>query len=48
VQQVVGNDLLQQLSARTGITVPDLLSKLAKVLPETIDRMTPDGVIPGR
>lgn len=48
VQQVVGSDLLQQLSARTGIAVPDLLGKLAKVLPETIDKMTPDGVIPGR
>jgi uncharacterized protein YidB (DUF937 family) len=48
VQQVVGNDLLQQLSARTGIAIPDLLGKLAKVLPETIDKMTPDGVIPGR
>ena len=46
LQQVVGSDLLQQLSAKTGITVPDLLQKLAQVLPETVDKMTPDGVIP--
>ena len=46
LQQVVGNDLLQQLSAKTGVPVPDLLQKLSQVLPETIDKMTPDGVIP--
>ncbi len=47
LQGVVGNDLLQQLSAKTGVSVPDLLQKLSQVLPETVDKMTPDGVIPG-
>lgn len=47
LQQVVGSDLLRQLSAKTGVPTHDLLQKLSQVLPETIDRMTPDGVIPG-
>jgi len=47
LQQVVGSDLLQQLSAKTGVSSHDLLQKLVQVLPETIDKMTPDGVIPG-
>ena len=47
LQQVVGSDLLQQLSAKTGVSAPDLLQKLSHLLPETIDKMTPDGKIPG-
>jgi uncharacterized protein YidB (DUF937 family) len=47
MQDVVGADLLQKLSAKTGIPVPDLLQKLSQMLPETIDKMTPDGVVPG-
>lgn len=47
LQDVVGIDLLQKLSAKTGIPVPDLLQKLSQMLPETIDKMTPDGVVPG-
>jgi uncharacterized protein YidB (DUF937 family) len=46
LHQVVGDDLLQQLSTKTGMSVPDLLQKLSQVLPETIDKMTPDGAIP--
>jgi uncharacterized protein YidB (DUF937 family) len=46
VQQVLGPDLLQQLSAKTGMPVAELAQKLAQILPQTIDQMTPDGVIP--
>jgi uncharacterized protein YidB (DUF937 family) len=46
VQQVLGSDLLQEMSTRTGIPVGDLTQKLAQVLPEAIDKMTPGGVIP--
>jgi uncharacterized protein YidB (DUF937 family) len=46
VRSVVGSDLLQQLSARTGLSVGDLTQKLAQVLPQAVDKMTPDGVIP--
>jgi uncharacterized protein YidB (DUF937 family) len=46
LQQVLGADLVQQLSAKLGIPAPDLLGKLAQVLPDAIDKMTPQGVIP--
>jgi len=46
VQQVLGSDLLQEMSARTGIPVGELTQKLAQILPEAIDKMTPGGVIP--
>jgi uncharacterized protein YidB (DUF937 family) len=46
VQRALGPDLLQQLSQKSGVSVDDLSRKLAEVLPEAVDRMTPDGSIP--
>ena len=46
VQQVLGLDLLNEMSARTGMPVAELAQKLAQVLPQAIDGMTPGGVIP--
>ena len=46
VHRVLGPDLLQQLSARSGLPVQELVEKLAQVLPQAVDRMTPDGTIP--
>jgi len=46
VQQVLGADLLQQMSAKTGMSVSELTQRLAQVLPEAIDKLTPGGVIP--
>jgi uncharacterized protein YidB (DUF937 family) len=46
VHQVLGPDLIQQLAAKTGLSVPELTQKLAQILPQAVDRMTPDGVIP--
>jgi uncharacterized protein YidB (DUF937 family) len=46
VQQVLGMDLLQEMSAKTGMPVAELTQKLAQVLPQAIDQMTPGGVIP--
>ncbi|HEV7633452.1 MAG TPA: YidB family protein [Steroidobacteraceae bacterium] len=46
LQQVLGPDLVQQLAAKTGMAPADMLQKLAKVLPQAVDNMTPDGVIP--
>jgi uncharacterized protein YidB (DUF937 family) len=47
VQQVLGADLIQQMAARTGMPVAELTQKLAQILPQEIDKMTPGGVIPG-
>jgi uncharacterized protein YidB (DUF937 family) len=46
VHRVLGPDLLQQLSAKSGLSVQDLADKLSHVLPQAVDRLTPDGTIP--
>jgi uncharacterized protein YidB (DUF937 family) len=46
VQRTLGPDLLQQLSAKSGLSVSELAQKLSHVLPQAVDKMTPDGAIP--
>jgi uncharacterized protein YidB (DUF937 family) len=46
VQRALGPDLLQQLSQKSGVSVDDLSRKLAEVLPQAVDKMTPNGTIP--
>ena len=46
VHRVLGADLLQQLAAKSGLPVQELVDKLAQVLPQAVDRLTPDGTIP--
>lgn len=46
VHKVLGPDLLQQLSAKSGLSVQDLTQKLSQVLPGAVDSLTPDGIIP--
>jgi len=44
--RVLGGDLLQQLAAKTGLSVQDLSQRLAQVLPDVVDKLTPNGVLP--
>ena len=46
VHKALGPDLLQQLSDKSGLSVQDLAQRLARVLPEAVDKLTPDGAIP--
>jgi len=46
VHKVLGPDLLQQLSQKSGLSVPELTQKLAQVLPQAVDKLTPEGAIP--
>lgn len=46
VHRVLGPELLQQLAAKTGLSVQDLTEKLSQVLPQAVDHLTPDGKIP--
>jgi uncharacterized protein YidB (DUF937 family) len=46
VQRALGPDLLQQLAAKSGMSVQDLTAKLAQVLPQAVDNLTPNGAIP--
>jgi len=45
VHRAIGPDLLQQLAAKTGMSVPELTRKLAQVLPQAVDHLTPGGTI---
>lgn len=44
--QVFGGDLLGRLTQQTGLSQGDLLGQLAQVLPQAVDRMTPQGQVP--
>jgi uncharacterized protein YidB (DUF937 family) len=46
LQRVFGADVLQQLSQKSGLSVQDVAQKLAQVLPQAVDTMTPDGKVP--
>ena len=46
VQRALGPELLQQLSQRSGVSVEELSRKLAEVLPQAVDKMTPNGTVP--
>src|SRR5262245_39473301 len=46
VHRAIGPDLLQQLAAKSGMSVQELAQKLSQVLPQAVDRMTPGGTIP--
>jgi uncharacterized protein YidB (DUF937 family) len=46
VHKVLGPDLLQQLSDKSGMSVPELTQKLSQVLPRAVDTLTPNGAIP--
>ena len=46
VQRVLGPDLLKQLSEKSGVSIQELTQKLAHVLRQAVDKLTPDGTIP--
>jgi uncharacterized protein YidB (DUF937 family) len=43
---VLGDDLLGQLTQQTGMNPGDLLGQLSKMLPQMVDKATPEGRIP--
>ena len=44
--QALGPDTVNQLSAKTGLSIESLLPLLAAFLPQIIDFLTPDGNVP--
>lgn len=46
VHKALGPELLQQLAAKSGLSMQDLAQRLSQVLPQAVDKMTPDGAIP--
>ncbi|MSN26686.1 MAG: DUF937 domain-containing protein [Geobacter sp.] len=46
IQSVLGNDTIQNIASKFGISGDDISSMLAQYLPGTVDKLTPDGTIP--
>ena len=47
LEQALGEDTISALTAQTGLSRADLLSRLQSVLPTAVDSLTPDGRLPG-
>jgi uncharacterized protein YidB (DUF937 family) len=43
---ILGSDLVQQIAAKTGLPVEQLLPQIAQHLPQLVDAITPDGQVP--
>jgi len=48
VGKALGPDLLDMLAKQTGLDRAELLKRLSQVLPEAVDKMTPEGRLPPR
>jgi uncharacterized protein YidB (DUF937 family) len=46
LHNVLGSDLVQQMAAKTGLPLDQLLPQIAQHLPQLIDHATPDGQVP--
>lgn len=46
LEQALGADTIAELSEKTGLSASELVRRLKGVLPELVDRLTPDGHIP--
>lgn len=46
VKQAVGHDAIAELAAKVGMTPEELSAKLAEILPNAVDKLTPTGKIP--
>jgi uncharacterized protein YidB (DUF937 family) len=44
--KALGPEVLNQICKATGLSQEELLARLSQVLPEAVDKMTPDGKIP--
>jgi uncharacterized protein YidB (DUF937 family) len=48
IQQVLGSDLIQQFAKKLGGSNEDVSGGLASLLPGLIDKLTPNGQLPGK
>lgn len=46
VQQVFGSDMVKELAAKVGLSPDVLAGKLSQILPQAIDKLTPNGALP--
>jgi uncharacterized protein YidB (DUF937 family) len=46
VSEALGPDMVDELSKRTGLSRNEVIGALAKMLPNVVDKLTPDGRLP--
>jgi uncharacterized protein YidB (DUF937 family) len=46
VEAAIDEETLRSLSEQTGLTREELIARITQVLPEAVDKMTPDGELP--
>jgi uncharacterized protein YidB (DUF937 family) len=46
LHKALGPDTMKQLAAKLGMSPQELATKLSTVLPQAIDKLTPQGVVP--
>ncbi len=46
IQQVLGSDQVQQIAEKLGLSAGEASSQLAEMLPQLVDKLTPDGSLP--
>jgi uncharacterized protein YidB (DUF937 family) len=46
VSDALGSDVVDQLARRTGLSRDEVIAQLAKMLPNVVDQMTPEGRLP--
>jgi uncharacterized protein YidB (DUF937 family) len=46
LSQALGPDVLKELTAKTGLSEQELLSRLSRDLPKAVNDLTPDGKVP--
>jgi uncharacterized protein YidB (DUF937 family) len=46
VHSAFGSQLISELAAKAGISPQELAQKLSQVLPQVIDKATPNGILP--
>ena len=48
VSVALGGDVVDELSRRTGLSKDQVVTELARMLPNVVDKLTPDGRLPTR
>jgi uncharacterized protein YidB (DUF937 family) len=46
VSDALGGDFVDELSKRTGLSRDQVLTELSRMLPNVVDRLTPQGRLP--
>jgi len=46
IKHGLGSDLVNQLAQKSGLNAQDITSQLSQLLPQVVDKLTPEGKIP--